>query len=322
MVFIFFFSSEQTNGRFGHPKTHRSPSNVKDKDQHHQRQQQQQKYPNNSAINGRGTKLPPAGPSRQLSSSSTNSGTPSMNGRPRSRLLDPVYPRENPRDSYTSDFGSDFSGSRPPSQSRTDSDRSVPPPPAPRPSRDPPISQMIPFTRPSPISPSQSHLPSSSHREMHNNHHNMGYTLPSSRSLLTRDSPNRLAGPHDGQPPNSGNNNYNSNSLMRSFHSQRSIPNRQQQQQNHAPNLSSVSLERLPRSASASSSSSHTPPYYSDRAAGGGGFYPSIPERWDRNASSLMTEEDDRTTTSGSYTINTDDLRQDMEEMVLQDSIV
>ena len=318
---MYLSSPEQSNGRFAHPKSHRSPSNIKDKEQHHRQQQQQQLQQKHLLNNNipRGSKLPPAGPSRQLSSSSTHSATPSMNGRPRSRLLEASYPRENPRDSYTSDFGSEFSGSRTPSQSRTDSDRSIPPPPAPRPSGDPPISQMLPFTRPAPISSSHSHSPSPSLRELHNNHRNIGYTLPSPRTLLTRDSPNRLAGPHDGHIPNNNSNLYN-NSLMRSFHSHRSIPNRQQPL-DHTPNLSSVSLERLPRSASSSSSPSQAPPYYSDRAAGGTGFYPSIPERWDRNASSLMTEEDDRTTTSGSYTINTDDLRQDMDEMVLHDSI-
>lgn len=311
----------QQNGRYPRAKPHRSPSNLNDKEQN-----QQHQHPNNNnnsnISGGRGSKLPPAGPSRQLSSASTASGTPSMNnGRPRSRLLDSAYPRENPRDSYTSDFGSEFSGSGPPSHGRTDSDRSVPPPPAPRPAGDSPINQMLPFTRPAPIPSSHAHSTSpTSLRELQNNHHNMGYTLPSHRSLLTRDSPNRLAGPQDGHITNISNNNlYNSNSLLRAYNSHRSIPTRQQA--DHAPNLSSVSFERLPRSTSLSSTSSH-PLYYSDRAAGGGGFYPSIPERWDRNSSGLGMEEDDRTTTSGSYTINTDDLRPDMDDIGLHDSVV
>ncbi|GFN81744.1 hypothetical protein PoB_000825000 [Plakobranchus ocellatus] len=320
---------ENSNGRPPHSKGHRSPSNAKVKDQQRQRQQQHQKLHDNA----RGGSQHPPSTSRQLSSSSNStantSGMPSMKSRPISRVLEPSYPRENPRDSLTSDFGSDFSGSRPPSQSRTDSDRSVPPPPAPRPTRDPSLSQMLPFTRPAPISTNHTHSSSPSSRDLHNNHHNPGYPLPSSRALFSRDSPNRLAGPH---PNSSGSNNphinhnniinsnYN-NSLLRSFHGQRGISNRQQQ--NHVPNLSSVSLERLPRSSPTSSSpASQLPPYYSDRAAGGGGFYPSIPERWDRRASSVMAEEDDRTTTSGSYTINPDDLRQDIDELILQDSVV
>ncbi|CAL1540730.1 unnamed protein product [Lymnaea stagnalis] len=122
-----------------------------------------------------------------------------------------------------------------------------------------------------------------------------------SRSL-TQDSPNRLAAPYK-----------SSGSLMRSFHGN---PNNNFQV---IPPMMSVSMERLGHTSSdrslyaPSSAAAGRANHYSDRT------YP-MSERW--NHPPGLKEEDDRTTSSGSYTINPEELRQEIDNLILRDSVV
>ncbi|KAH9514841.1 hypothetical protein Btru_021080 [Bulinus truncatus] len=112
--------------------------------------------------------------------------------------------------------------------------------------------------------------------------------------VLTQDSPNRLAAP------------FKSSSVthLKSFHGtpSDSIPLR--------PRVTSASIERLPEGGSMYRDNG--PYHYSDRT------YP-MSEKW---ASLLVKEEDIRTSSPGSYSIDPDELRQEIDNLILRDSIV
>ena len=119
------------------------------------------------------------------------------------------------------------------------------------------------------------------------------------RPHLTHDTPHRLTAPYN----KSGSNNNNNSSLMRSFHGPT--------QQHVGPPLTSMSLERLGRQ-----SNSRRSPV---------GAYTSSDRPYASSESSYipgLTWEDDRTTTSGSYTINPDELRPEVDSYVIRDSVV
>ncbi|XP_012941809.1 protocadherin-1 [Aplysia californica] len=193
----------------------------------------------------------------------------------------------SPRNSLSSDVGSDMSSGRT-SQARSDSDRSSSHLIQPNSSSNRSDSRRRP-----PISPNTTNAQNTPAQMIpFRPRENYG-----PRSLLTHDSPNRLVSPYS-----------NSNSsLMRSFHGN---PSNSFQV---APPLHSLSAERLPRHNSDRSYTASERSYpYSDRS------YPPSSERW----ASSLPEEDDRTTTSGSYTINPDELRQEIDHLILRDSIV